>query len=62
MKNLIFKGKKQLASIEGAVSTEQMVLIFIALTIATVLFLFRDTVVGYIESATDRLGEDDFDL
>ncbi|NLK64024.1 MAG: hypothetical protein GX289_02905, partial [Tissierellia bacterium] len=46
----------------GAVSTEQMVLIFVALTIATVLFLFRDTVVSYIESATTRLGDDDFDL
>jgi hypothetical protein len=62
MKNLIFKGKKSLGSIDGAVSTEQMVLIFIALTIATVLFLFRDTVVGYVQDATTRLGENDFDL
>jgi hypothetical protein len=48
MKSLIYKGKKSLASKEGAVSTEQMVLIFVALTIATVLFLFRDTVVEHI--------------
>ena len=54
--------QKSLASKEGAVSTEQLVLIFVALTIATVLFLFRDTVVRYIESATTRLGDDDFDL
>jgi len=62
MKNLIYKGKKNLSATTGAVSTEQMVLIFVALSIATVLFLFRDTVIGYIESATDRLGEDDFNL
>jgi len=62
MKSLIYKGKKSLASKEGAVSTEQMVLIFVALTIATVLFLFRDTVVGYIQRATNRLGDEDFDL
>jgi hypothetical protein len=62
MKNIVYKGRKSLADREGAVSTEQMVLIFVALTIATVLFLFRDTVVGYIQRATNRLGDDDFDL
>jgi len=62
MKNLIYKGKKSIAGENGAVSTEQMVLIFVALTIATVLFVFRDTVVGYIQSATTRLGSSDFDL
>ena len=62
MKSLIYKGKKSLASKEGAVSTEQMVLIFVALTIATVLFLFRDKVVSLIEDATTRLDDDDFDL
>ena len=62
MKNAIYKRKKALIGTEGAVSTEQMVLIFVALTIATVMFIFRDTIVEFIESATDRLGEDDFDL
>jgi hypothetical protein len=62
MKNIVYKGRKSLADREGAVSTEQMVLIFVALTIATVLFLFRDTVVRYIQDATNRLGDDDFDL
>ena len=62
MKNLIYKNKKNLLSANGAVSTEQMVLIFVALTIATVMFVFRDTIVGFIQNATTRLGDDDFNL
>lgn len=62
MKNLIYRGKKTLGTTAGGVLTEQMVLIFVALTIATVIFIFRDTVVGFIQNATTRLGDDDFDL
>ena len=62
MKNLVFKAKKQVQNIEGALSTEQMVLIFVALTIATVLFLFRDQVTTYVQNATTRLGNPDFNL
>ena len=66
MMDLLNRGKKKvvgvLKSVKGALSVEQMVLIFVALTIATVLFIFRDTVVGFIQSATDRLGGDDFSL
>ena len=62
MKNIVYKGRKSLADREGAVSTEQMVLIFVALTIATVLFLFRCTAILHIQGATNRLGDDDFDL
>ena len=47
---------------KGAVSVEQMVLIFVALTIGTVMFIFRATVVAFIQSATDRLGGSDFNL
>jgi hypothetical protein len=62
MKNIVYKGRKSLADREGAVSTEQMILIFIALSIATSLFLFRCTAVEHIQRATNRLGDDDFDL
>jgi len=62
MKNLVMKVKKSIVSPLGAVSTEQMVLIFVALTIATVMFLFRDAVVTFVKSATTRLGGADFDL
>jgi hypothetical protein len=62
MKNIVYKGRKSLADREGAVSTEQMILIFIALSIATSLFLFRCTAVEHIQRATNRLGNDDFDL
>lgn len=66
MMDLLNRGKKKvvgvLKSVKGALSLEQMVLIFVALTIATVLFIFRDTVVSFIQSATDRLGGDDFSL
>ena len=62
VRNLVYKARKSLATKKGAVSTEQMVLIFVALTIATVMFIFRDAVTGFITDATDRLGQDDFDL
>lgn len=56
------KIERVLKSVKGALSVEQMVLIFVALTIATVIFLFRDTVVSFIEQATTRLGGNDFNL
>lgn len=62
MKNLFYQGKKYLAANEGAVSTEQMVLIFVALTIATVLFLFRNQVTSMVTAATTRLRQPDFNL
>ena len=48
--------------VKFALSVEQMVLIFVALTIATVIFIFRDTVVDFIGQATTRLGGNDFNL
>ena len=62
MKNIVYKGRKSLADREGAVSTEQMILIFIALTIATALSLYRCTAKLHIQRATNRLGDNDFDL
>ena len=62
MKKLMVKVKKALGSITGSLTTEQMVLIFMVLSLATVLFLFRDKVSEFIQNATKRLGEDDFKL
>lgn len=62
MKKVITKFKKLMGNVTGSLSTEQMVLIFIVLTLATALFLFRDKVKEFINNATLRLGEDDFKL
>jgi hypothetical protein len=62
MRQIIKRIERVLKSVKGALSVEQMVLIFVALTIATVIFIFRDTVVDFIGQATTRLGGNDFNL
>ena len=44
---------------EGMTTLEIVVLISVVLVIATVLFLFRDTITDFIRDAMERIGEFD---
>lgn len=51
MKNLFNKMKKAITGKEGASNVEIIVWISVVLVIATVLFLFRDSIVDFINKA-----------
>ena len=59
MKNLVNRVKYVMTGEDGASNVEIIVWISVVLVIATFLFLFRDSIVEFVEDATSKV--DDFD-
>lgn len=59
MKNLVNRAKYVMTGEDGASNVEIIVWISVVLVIATFLFLFRDSIVDFVEDATNKV--DDFD-
>lgn len=56
MKKMFVKVKKIITGNEGASNIEIIVWISVVLVIATVLFLFRDSITGFINKAITEIG------
>ena len=55
MKNVLEKAQYVLAGEEGASNVEIVVWISVVLVIATILFLFRDAIKGFLNRATSTV-------
>lgn len=55
MKNLINRAKNVLGNEDGASNIEIIVWISVVLAIATVLFLFRDSIIAFINDAISQI-------
>lgn len=57
MKKLLSRAQYVMSGEDGASNVEIIVWISVVLVLATILFLFRDTIADFIQQAIDRIGE-----